>query len=67
MYIPAGHTGKNTHIYIDEETSGVVADYMGNYGEYHELSSTYMEPSFYDLSVSQNYIDYMLGIKEYEK
>ena len=67
MYIPAGYTGKNTHVYIDEETSGVVTDYMGNDGEYHELSSTYMEPSFYDLSVSQNYIDYMLGVQEYEK
>ena len=63
LVIPPNHTGKNIHTYIDDETDGEVMDYFGNVAEYHELSSIHMEPSGYELSLSKEFIDYLLGIK----
>ena len=61
MFIPAGHTGKNTVTYIDSETSGYVEDYLGEISSYHELSSTHMEAQSYLLSQSADYIKYLQG------
>ena len=63
LIIPPQCTGKNIHTYIDEETSGVICDYMGEEIEYHELSSIHLEESGYELSLSREFVDYLLGIK----
>lgn len=63
LVIPPQFTGKNIHTYIDEETNGIVTDYKGNSLEYHELSSIHLEESGYELSLSREFIDYLLGIR----
>ena len=63
MYIPPNATGKNTHTYIDEERQGVVKDYRGVYGEYHEYSCVHIEPCDYTLSLASEYISYLLDIQ----
>ena len=63
LIIPPSYTGKNIHTYIDEETSGEVVDYMGNLSTYYEKSSIHLEESGYELSLSREFIDYLLGIK----
>ena len=60
-------TGKNIHTYIDTPQNGVIVDYLGNKGEYHELSGVHIEKSDYTLSISDVYLMYLLSIhrKEY--
>lgn len=62
-----GPCGKTTHTYIDTEQRGVIRDYLGNISEYHELSSVHLEAADYSLSLSDAYVDYLLGIREYNK
>ena len=64
MQIPAGHSGRNVSTYIDEETDGEVVDYLGNVGHYHEESSVHLEESTYTLSLSKDYIKFLLGIEK---
>jgi hypothetical protein len=64
MYIPKGHTGKMIHTYIDTPSHGVVRDYLGNLGEFNELSSLYMEPADYSLSLGREYADFLYSMKE---
>lgn len=63
MQIPKGFSGRNVSTYIDEETQGVVVDYLGNKGTYHELSSVHLEESTYTLSLSRDYIRFLFGIE----
>ena len=63
LIIPPSYTGKNIHTYIDFETSGTVIDYYGNACDYLEKSSIHLEESGYELSLSREFIDYLLGIK----
>ena len=63
MIVPPEFTGKNIHTYIDEETTGFITDYNGITIPYHELSSIHLEESGYELSLSREFIDYLLGIK----
>lgn len=63
LHIPKGKTGKLTHTYIDVETSGDIVDYLGNPGHFDELSSVHLEESDHTLSLSQDYIDYLLSIE----
>ena len=67
LYIPKGFTGKLTHTYIDEEHEGYVTDYLGNRGYYHEYSAVHMEDCDYSFSISEKYLNYILGIREYTK
>ncbi len=64
MYIPRDYTGKNIHTYLDFEQSGVVTDYNGVKCEYHELSSIHMEKAEYELSMSREFLDFLLDVKE---
>lgn len=66
LYIPANYTGKLTHTYIDDERSGVVIDYRGTPGEYCEKSSVHLYKSDYSLSISEEYVNYLLGIEDIE-
>lgn len=66
LYIPAEHTGKLTHTYIDEEHSGYLTDYQGNTAYYYEKSAVHLEPADYTLSLDDAYIKYILGVKDEE-
>lgn len=64
LYVPAEHTGKLIHTYIDEETSGTITDYKGRTCTYHELSAVHMEGAEYSLSISQEYLDFIKGLED---
>lgn len=66
LYIPPEYTGKNTHTYIDDRRNGKVKDYMGVYGEYDELSCIHLGPADYSLSLSREYVEYILSIQTEE-
>lgn len=64
LYIPPEYTGKLTHTYIDDEKSGVVKDYLGNYCKFHELSAVHLEPADYHLDVTEELISYIFSVQE---
>ena len=66
FFVPAGHTGKMTLSYIEEETYGTLVDYLGNEGVYNELSSVHMEPQSYFMSLVGDYIKYLEGVQYVE-
>ena len=61
LIIPKGYTGKQIHTYIDYETEGDTRDYLGNEYHYHELSGIHMEDTEYSLSISEEFLRYLLG------
>ena len=63
LYIPPEYTGKKTHTYIDEEIEGDLIDYTGKKGHYHEKSYIHLSPADYSLSLSQDYVSFIMGIK----
>lgn len=63
LSIPPQATGKNIHTYIDYEVKGKITDYLGNAGEYDELTGVHLEPTGYSLSLSVMYLNYLRGIK----
>lgn len=65
LFVPKEYTGKNIHTYIDYEQSGEIIDYLGNKSTFHELSGVHMEGAEYSLSLSDSYIDYLMGIMNY--
>lgn len=66
MYVPPGFTGKQTITYIEHEDEGDLQDYQGNVGHYHELSSIYMEPQGYYMSILTEYKDFIEGVQYVE-
>lgn len=66
MTVPKGYSGRQTATYIDYTINGTVTDYLGNTAEYHELSCLHLEESEYTMSMSKDYINYLLGIQEGE-
>lgn len=64
MKIPKEHSGRLIMTYLDFETSGTVTDYLGNDAEYHELTSVHMEPGTYELTLGQEFYNYLEGLKE---
>ena len=66
MFIPAGHTGKMTLSYIENEMVGTVVDYLGNTNTFHEMSSIYMEPQSYFMSLVGDYIKFLKGVQYIE-
>ena len=63
MYIPKGKTGKNTHTYIDEGFGCVVKDYKGKYCKVHEKSCIHLDEADYKLSLAEDYLNFILGIR----
>ena len=59
LYVPPEHSGRLTHTYCDSPCSGYIVDYLGNQTEYHEESFIHMEPSSYDLSISDVYDEFL--------
>lgn len=67
LLIPAAYTGKMTHTYIDDPFSVELTDYKGVTRTVSELSCVHLEPAEYSLSLSNAYIDYLMGVQYYEK
>ena len=67
LLIPAAYTGKMTHTYIDEPFSVDLTDYTGVTQTVSERSCVHLEPAEYSLSLSNAYIDYLMGVQYYEK
>ena len=63
LTIPKDYTGKLTHTYIDDEKWGYITDYTGQTIQYKALSGIHLEKADYNLSVTNQYIDYILGVK----
>lgn len=64
LYIPPEYTGKNTHTYIDTPMTGIVTDYMGQSAKYTEYSGIHLQEADYSLSLSEEFVSYLLDIKE---
>ena len=56
--------GKLTHTYIDNHYQGDLIDYLGNKNQYDELSSVHLEPAGYDLSLANDFMNYIMGLEE---
>lgn len=65
LYIPKEYTGKNTHTYIDESMDGVIVDYLGNSNLYMERSGVHLEEADYSMSLSDKYLNYLLGFRDW--
>lgn len=66
-YIQKEGSGKYIHTYIDEPTDGKVTDYLGNTAFFHEKSSIYMESTSYDMSMTDEYMDFFTGIQKHTR
>lgn len=66
FYVPAGHTGKQTLTYIDEERHGHVLDYLGMDADYYERSGIHMEAQSFSMSQTEEYLNLLHGISESE-
>lgn len=64
MEVPASRSGKQTATYIDYEMTGTIQDYKGNWGSYHELSGIHLEATSYSMSLSSDYVNYLLSIND---
>ena len=67
MIIPSDYSGRLTLTYIDQSCDGYAKDYLGNVCHFHEESYIHMEPSDYNLTMSNEYrgfINLFYGIKE---
>lgn len=64
LIIPSNYTDKLTHSYIDEKKKGIIVDYRGESVEYEVETGIHLEPCEYNLSLSSNYIDYLIGVVE---
>ena len=67
LVIPSEWTKRSILTYIDEPTSGVVVDYMGASCEFEELSSIHMEGTEYSFSMSDNFVKYLKGVKDFSE
>lgn len=65
LTIEPDYSGRLTLTYIDEETEGDIVDMYGVPYHYKELSSIHMEPSEYNLSMSEEFIRYLEGVVDF--
>lgn len=66
LIIPAAFSGRNVHTYLDKEMSGTLTDYQGNTAEYHELSGLHIGTADYNLSMADDFVQYLMHIGNYE-
>lgn len=64
MEVPADQSAKQTATYIDYEIEGTVTDYLGQDRNYHEYSSIHLENTSYNLSLTSDYVSYLLSIND---
>lgn len=63
LVIPADHTGKLTHFYIDDTIKGEVTDYLGETVKYTSLSGIYLEKASYSFSIEGEYLSYLKELR----
>ena len=63
LKIPADHTGKLTHYYLDEPMRGEVTDYLGKTIKYKSYSGIYLEKAEYCFSIEDLYLDYLKEVQ----
>lgn len=59
LYIPAEHTGKMTHSYIDIEHDFMIKDYQGNDSHVVTKSGVHLESCDFTLSISKQYAEFL--------
>lgn len=59
MVVPAGASGKNTHIYIDEPRNGWITDYNGLKYHYKEETAIHLEAAEYRLSIHGDFMGFI--------
>lgn len=64
LCVPATHSGRLVHTYVDEPCDGIIVDYTGKKGEYHEKTYIHMEASEYDLTMSDMFEAFLDKILE---
>ena len=67
MKVPEEYSGRLTLTYNDVGCAGVMRDYLGNLVEYDEKTFIHMEPTEYNLTMSDQYrefLNYMYGVME---
>ena len=67
LCVPPEYSGRLTLTYVDHPCHGVMKDYLGNEVEYYEESFIHMEPSDYNLTISNEYrsfLQFIYGVKE---
>ena len=67
MTIPEQYSGKTCMTYIDKSIDGCLTDYTGETCSYHEESFIHGGTSEYNLSLSGDFINYLKGVRVYEK
>lgn len=63
LYIPKEKTGKNMLTYIDTPRKGTIVDFQGNEYDYYQPTSIHMEPTFYNMSLSELYVRYLNSVQ----
>lgn len=63
MVVPADHTGKLTHYYLDEPMEGTITDYLGKTVYYKSESGIYLEKTPYNLSLQNEYLMYLKQVQ----
>ena len=64
LTIPADHTGKLTHYYLEGTFEGEVEDYLGNKVKYKSTDGIYLEKASYSFSMEATYLNYLKEIQE---
>lgn len=67
MFIPAEHTGKLIHTYIDDTMEGEATDYQGRRFTYSERSGIHLSPCEFSLSLTEAFLQLLRGIQDGEE
>lgn len=63
LIVPSNYSGKNTFTYIDDEIRGYVVDYLGTECTFYEKSGAHLEKADFTMSMSDQYVDYLKGVR----
>ena len=61
LIVPAGASGKLTHTYLDHDLDGMLTDYLGVSGVYHERSAIHLEGASYEMGLLPQFLEYLRG------
>lgn len=64
LYIPAEHTGKISHSYIDDEKEFTITDYLGNTHKVVAKSGIYLENDSFTLNETNSIIKFIENLKK---
>lgn len=64
LKIPKEYSGRQAATYIDYEVNGMMTDYLGNMGHYHEMSLLHLENVEYNINMIPDYLNYIMGVQE---